>query len=147
MLPGVGGVNSDTINATGTVNAPTLNATSTVASGAATVALSAQGTNALSYVLWGTGNGAGLAGVLGLYDGTRGELIWNTNSVGDMFFNCPIGGGNVSGGVGATARITAAGLIDATAYSVAGTAGASGSYTTADSKTVTVVNGLITAIA
>jgi hypothetical protein len=38
------------------------------------------------------------------------------------------------------------GTISGSAYSVAGTAGVSGSYTTADSKTVTVTQGLITAI-
>lgn len=39
------------------------------------------------------------------------------------------------------------GSIDTTSYKVNGTEGASGSYTTADAKTVTVVKGLITAIA
>ena len=81
--------------------------------------------------------------MLGLYDGTRGGMIWNTNAVGDMFFNCPLV--NVAAGTGATARITAAGLIDGTAFSVGGVAGASGTATSAN--TLTIVNGLVTAIA
>lgn len=44
------------------------------------------------------------------------------------------------------ASIDANGKIDAQSYSVAGTSGASGTFTTADGKTVTVTNGIITSI-
>jgi hypothetical protein len=109
------------------------------------MSLTAPGTDTFQWTLWAAGNGNGLSGVFGLYDVTRALLVWNTNSTGDIFFNTPMTP-NVGAGTGAPARITAAGLIDGTAFSVAGTAGASGSYTTADSKTVTVTHGLITAI-
>jgi hypothetical protein len=108
--------------------------------------LTAIGADTFGFTLWATGNSAGLSGVFGLYDITRGGFVWNTNPAGDVFFSTPISGGNVTAGVGATAKITAAGLIDATAFSVAGVAGASGTYTTADAHTVTVTHGLITAI-
>lgn len=49
------------------------------------------------------------------------------------------------GGV-SKASIDNAGKFNALSYSVNGTAGASGSFTTADAKTVTVTNGLITSI-
>jgi len=45
------------------------------------------------------------------------------------------------------ASIDSDGNLDATSYSVGGTAGASGTFTTADNKTVTVSNGIVTSIA
>ena len=43
-------------------------------------------------------------------------------------------------------KVTSAGAADAVSYSVGGSAGASGTFTTADAKTVTVTNGIITSI-
>jgi hypothetical protein len=127
---------------------PYVGVTNTTVGSGPGIDFTAAGTDVFRFYLWGTGNGGGTPGAFALYDATRGGIIWNTNANGDMFFNTPISGtSNVAAGVGALARITAAGLIDATAYSVAGVAGvASGSFTTADSKTVTVTHGLITAI-
>jgi hypothetical protein len=112
---------------------------------ATAVTLNVPGADSFQLVTWGAGNGNGLAGVFGLHDGTRAAMVWNTNALGDMFFNTPMAP-NVGAGTGATAKITAAGLIDGTAFSVAGVAGASGTFTTADAHTVTVTHGLITAI-
>jgi hypothetical protein len=103
------------------------------------------GSHDYQMVVWGSSIGAGLPGVFALYDITRVALVWNTNTNGDMFFSTPLSGNNVAAGVGAPARITAAGLIDGTAYSVGGVAGASGTITS--TSTVTVVNGIITNIA
>jgi hypothetical protein len=156
-LTATGGFNIDTITATGTITAngtitsassggqALIDITNTAASGgAAGLQITATSAHQFLFALWGVGNSAGLDGVFGLYDNTRFGLVWNTNSAGDMFFNTPLT--NVATGLGCTARITAAGLIDGTAFSVAGTAGASGTFTSADSKTVTVSHGLITSI-
>jgi hypothetical protein len=104
----------------------------------------ASGGGEYGMALWGTGAGGGLLGVLGLYRGGSSQMIWATNGSGDMFFNLPFT--NVVAGVGATAHILATGAIDGTAFSVAGVAGGSGTFTSADSKTVTVSHGLITSI-
>lgn len=55
---------------------------------------------------------------------------------------------NVQNAAGSStiASISNTGLLDATAFSVAGVVGASGTFTTADAKTVTVTNGIITSI-
>lgn len=45
-----------------------------------------------------------------------------------------------------TATISDAGLLNAAAFSVVGTPGADGTFTTVDLKTVTVVKGIITSI-
>jgi len=45
-----------------------------------------------------------------------------------------------------TTELDVSGTINATAYSIAGTTGASGVFTTAEGKTVTVTNGLIVSI-
>lgn len=58
-------------------------------------------------------------------------------AVGALSFGSLSGGGGISGSGGA---------IDAVAYKVAGAAGASGTFTTTDGKTVTVVNGIVTGI-
>ncbi len=49
--------------------------------------------------------------------------------------------------IGDTGNVTGVGSLDAISYKVGGVAGTSGSFTTVDAKTVTVVNGLITLIA
>jgi len=54
------------------------------------------------------------------------------------------GGNNVA--TVSTSGMTIVGFTDSTSYKVGGVAGASGSFTTSDSKTVTVTNGIITAI-
>jgi hypothetical protein len=48
--------------------------------------------------------------------------------------------------VGASDTLSVTGTVNATAYSVGGTAGVSGTFTTVDGKTVTVTNGIITSI-
>jgi len=63
----------------------------------------------------------------------------------------PASGMLVEGNVGigktsATAELDVSGTVNATDYSVGGTAGASGTFTSVDGKTVTVVNGIITSI-
>jgi hypothetical protein len=136
-------VTSD-ITTPGNVIGGELHTTAPSSTTAAVIRLSAPGTNNFALAVWGGGTGA-YAGVCALMDTTRTVFPWSTNNNGDMFFNNPASG-NIAAGIGATASITAAGVIDGTAFSVAGAAGASGSYTTADSKTVTVSHGLITSI-
>jgi len=60
---------------------------------------------------------------------------------------------NVIGNIAATSfsgpaggAMTSSSRMDTAGYDVSGTAGVSGSFTTADSKTVTVTNGIITSI-
>jgi hypothetical protein len=140
-------LNAPIINVVSTTNTTAsiyLKNTNTAGVSVAGLHMSSDTTDVFELVVWGTGNGAGLDGCMGFYDATRGGFIWNTNPAGDMFFSTPISGGNVGAGAGAPARITAAGLIDGTAFSVGGVAGASGTITA--SSTVTVVNGLITSI-
>lgn len=55
--------------------------------------------------------------------------------------------GAVSTGVLSPTSIVNSGQTNSASYAVSGTAGASGTFTTVDSKTVTVTNGLITSIA
>lgn len=55
-------------------------------------------------------------------------------------------GGVTFDAVGSGAKFTFSDKVDATAFAVAGADGASGSFTTADAKTVTVTNGIITSI-
>jgi len=76
------------------------------------------------YVRWGAAADCGI-----MYNGT--DMIIDPNLIGSGIVK-----------IGATANDT----IDAGAYKVAGTAGASGTFTTADGKTVTVVKGIITSI-
>jgi hypothetical protein len=110
------------------------------------------GSHQLGFILWGTNNSTFGGGVFGLWDYARSQMIWNTNNNGDMFFSIPYSAGDWTGGSAAAAKILANGNIhtvgnmDAVSYSASGVAGASGTFTTADSKTVTVHQGLITAI-
>lgn len=43
-------------------------------------------------------------------------------------------------------KLQVVGAVNATSYTVGGVAGATGTFTTVDSKTVTVTNGIITSI-
>ena len=75
--------------------------------------------------------------------------IVGTNYVGVE--TAPANGMLIEGNVGiGTATVTNAldvnGTVNATAFSAGGSAGANGSFATADGKTVTVVNGIITSI-
>lgn len=80
-------------------------ALTSISGGADSINFNTSGFAARGIDAWDASNGAGLPGVLGLYDAGTSVLIWNTNPTDDMFFNTPISGGNVSAGVGATAKI------------------------------------------
>lgn len=69
------------------------------------------------------------------FDGTTGDTIQNSVVlISD------------TGAVTGVTTIVASGAADFSAYKVAGVSGASGSFTTVDLKTVTVVGGIITSI-
>lgn len=70
-----------------------------------------------------SGPGSSTDNAIVRFDGTTGETIQNS-----------------------TATISDAGLLNVAAFSVAGSAGADGTFTTVDAKTVTVVKGIITSI-
>lgn len=59
-------------------------------SDAVTYAFSAPGVNSFSLASWSTGNGGGLPGVLGLYDGTTSHMVWSTCSADDLFGYSPL---------------------------------------------------------
>lgn len=79
--------------------------TTAVSGGASVFALVAPGLDAVELAGFGTGAGAGLAGVSGWFDSATGVFIWNTNLAGDLFFSTPVSGGNVGAGTGSTASI------------------------------------------
>jgi hypothetical protein len=95
----------------------TLNSTSS-GSGAMALRFQTTGLDAVELVGFGT-SGSGLTGVTGLFDATSSIFDWSVNSAGDVFFNTPIGGGNVGAGTGSTAGISHTGA--ATFLSVNGT--------------------------
>ncbi len=69
------------------------------------------------------------------FNGTTGATIQNSVVIiGDT--------GNVTG----VAALTASGVVTASGYKAGASTGASGTFTTADLKTVTVVGGIITSI-
>lgn len=76
-----------------------------------------------------TGPGSSTDNAIVRFDGTTGATVQNSVVI-----------------IGDTGNVTGVGSIDATSYKVGGVAGASGTFTTVDAKTVTVVNGLITTI-
>ncbi len=82
-----------------------------------------------------TGPGLSTDNAAARWDGTTGQVVQNSVVViGD------------TGAVTGVSNLTATGFVDAASFKVAGVAGTSGSFTTADAKTVTVVNGIITSI-
>lgn len=81
------------------------------------------------------GPGSSTANAAVRWSGTAGEAVLDSIVIiSDL--------GNVTG----VNDLTADGNVDADTYSVGGTPGASGTFTTVDLKTVTVVNGIITDI-
>lgn len=106
-----------------------------------------QGLNLFTLGGWtsGSGNGAGIAGVVGLFDATTSTFAWNTNSTDDVYFHTPLSGGNVSAGTGSAAGISHAGVFNGSGYSVNGTAGYTGTKT-AGSCVFTISGGIITAV-
>lgn len=109
--------------------------------GTASLGFSTVGSNVFGFGGWGIGNGAGLPGVVGLFDSTTNTFPWNTNSSDDMCFGVTIGGGNVAGCTGATAKITHTG--DATFNSVSAVNGFTGTKT-AGACVFTITSGIIT---
>ena len=113
--------------------------------------------------LWFIGDATGYTGSLGFIKSDRSAgvgLIW-MDALNALALDTSFGGNfdfilNSSTGtevkflkndyVTEVVSIDGAGNIDAVSYSVGGTSGASGSFTTSDGKTVTVTNGLITSI-
>ncbi len=82
------------------------------------------------------GPGSSTDNAVARWDGTTGETLQNSVViVGDT--------GNVTG----VATFTATGLVTASGYKAGASTGTSGTFTTVDLKTVTVVNGIITSIA
>lgn len=82
------------------------------------------------------GPGSSTDNAIARWDGTTGETIQNSVViVGD------------TGALTGISTIVASGAGDFASYKVAGVSGVSGSFTTVDLKTVTVVNGIITSIA
>ncbi len=69
------------------------------------------------------------------WDGTTGETTQNSTVIVSD-----------AGAMSGITTITTTSFVDAASFKVAGAAGVSGSFTTADLKTVTVVNGIITSI-
>ncbi len=69
------------------------------------------------------------------FNGTTGATIQNSLVIIDD-------SGNITGVV----ALTASGVVTAASYKAGSSAGASGTFTTADLKTVTVVGGIITSI-
>lgn len=63
------------------------------------------GLNFFTFQGWGTGNGQGLSGVVGLYDATTSKFVWNTCSGDDLFGWVPLSGANVCAGTGNTWNI------------------------------------------
>ncbi len=82
-----------------------------------------------------TGPGSSTDNAVVRWDATTGAAIQNSVVII-----------NDTGAVTGVTNLTATGFVDAASFKVAGVAGASGTFTTADAKTVTVVNGLITSI-
>ncbi len=81
------------------------------------------------------GPGTSTDNAIARWDGTTGETIQNSLVIiGD------------TGAVSGITTLTTSGLITGSGFKAGSTAGVSGSFTTADLKTVTVVNGIITAI-
>jgi hypothetical protein len=80
------------------------------------------------------------------------NMYYDNNNSGLHLFRASTGYGSSTytlfASIGPSGMTVNVGILDAPAYSVAGTAGASGSFTSADAtaKTITVTNGLITAI-
>ncbi len=90
------------------------------------------------------GNGLDVASNTGSYQMTIGNIIFGTtvDGTGTTISTGKVGIKTASPGYDFDVN----GTTNATAYRVGGTAGASGTFTTADSKTVTVTNGIITSI-
>ena len=96
------------VNFTANLDAQNIDATNVTVGGTGTTAeyaFAIAGVNSGGFGAWGTGNGAGLPGVIGLFNGTASNFVWNTNTTNDMFFGTPVSGGNVAAGVGSTASI------------------------------------------
>ena len=97
-------------------------------------------TNSTSSNIGGDGGdvsfNAGAAGTGGTSNGSSGN-IYLGSSLGDV---------RIGSATAPAYPLDVTGDANATAYRVGGTAGASGSFTTADAKTVTVTNGIITGI-
>lgn len=74
----------------------------------------------------------------------------NDNITGNGSFSGNVSASSYSGpgggGININVNMTSTADIDAATFTVGGTAGASGTFTTADAKTVTVTNGIITSI-
>lgn len=90
------------------------------------------------------GNGLDVASNTGSYQMTIGNIIFGTtvDGTGTTVSTGKVGIKTASPGYDFDVN----GTTNATAYRVGGTAGASGTFTTADLKTVTVTNGIITSI-
>jgi hypothetical protein len=91
------------------------------ANGAANLAAtnySIPGMNSLTVGGWGTGNGAGLAGAFGVFDGATSKFVWNTNSTDDLCANTPIA--NVSTCTGSTWIVSHLGAAGFSSLSIGG---------------------------
>lgn len=80
---------------------------------------------------------------LKMHDDTNDQTVQMGSPYVDGWIKCVKFGINTET---PTDELEVNGNINATGYKVGGTTGASGSFTTVDAKTVTVVNGIITAI-
>lgn len=86
----VGSSSAVSLTSNGVGGIASLAVASTASGGAAGLAISALGSNAYGLNVWGTGNGAGLAGSLGLFDATTSHFVFNTNLSDDFCGYTPI---------------------------------------------------------
>lgn len=84
-------------------------------------------------------------GVVGPVSSTANAVVRWSGTAGEVIKNSVVIIGDTGAVTGVTTMVTSS-FVDAASFKVAGVAGASGSFTTVDLKTVTVVDGIITSI-